>query len=52
MFRDHKQFYKQLYRDPFQSPRANRKHAMKQVNGETMKSQSMIILERHTSNDA
>ncbi|WP_138420758.1 YpzG family protein [Aquibacillus sediminis] len=41
----HKPFYKNLYQDPFQSPRANPKHASHQVNGETKKSQSEIITE-------
>ncbi|WKB35906.1 YpzG family protein [Terrilactibacillus sp. S3-3] len=33
------------YEDPFQMPRANPKHAARQVNGETEKSQAGQILE-------
>ncbi|WP_209124076.1 YpzG family protein [Alkalihalobacillus sp. BA299] len=36
------------YADPFQSPRANPKHAFHQVNGETEQSQHNIILEVQT----
>ncbi|MBM7553840.1 YpzG family protein [Thalassobacillus pellis] len=41
--RTHKAFYENLYSDPFDSPRANPKHAAHQVNGETRQSQSEII---------
>ncbi|WP_407272355.1 YpzG family protein [Radiobacillus sp. PE A8.2] len=40
----HKPFSQNLYQDPFQSPRANPKHASNQVNGETQKTQAEIIL--------
>ncbi|WP_425451992.1 YpzG family protein [Bacillus taeanensis] len=36
------------YRDPFQSPRANSKHAHKQVNGETQRALNTQILEVQT----
>jgi hypothetical protein len=36
------------YEDPFQSPRANPKHAFQQVNGETQKTLNNIILEVQT----
>ncbi|SET71261.1 YpzG-like protein [Salinibacillus kushneri] len=36
---------KHLKNTPFQSPRANVKHASNQVNGETRKTQSEIITE-------
>ncbi|GGM29763.1 hypothetical protein GCM10011351_14900 [Paraliobacillus quinghaiensis] len=35
--------YNRKEKNPFQSPRANPKHAAHQVNGETQKSQSEII---------
>ncbi|QDP39377.1 YpzG family protein [Radiobacillus deserti] len=38
--------FNNLYQDPFQSPRAKRKHASQQVNGETRKSQAEIITQR------
>ncbi|WP_345242969.1 YpzG family protein [Pontibacillus salipaludis] len=41
--REDKRFFKNLYSDPFQSPRASAKHAFGQVNGETQQSQSEII---------
>ncbi|UFU00065.1 YpzG family protein [Radiobacillus kanasensis] len=44
-----KPFFKNLYQDPFQSPRAKRKHASAQVNSETQKSQGEIILERRAT---
>lgn len=37
--------YNRNEKSPFQSPRANPKHASHQVNGETKKSQSEIITE-------
>ena len=40
-----KPFYTNLYKDPFQSPRANAKRSGHQVNGETQKSQNDIITE-------
>lgn len=43
-----KKFYKNLYQDPFQMPRANPKHAFNQVNGETQQTQHEIILENQT----
>jgi hypothetical protein len=43
-----KRFYDQMYSDPFQSPRANPKHAHAQVNGETQQGHHNIILERET----
>ncbi|WP_084405792.1 YpzG family protein [Alteribacter aurantiacus] len=36
------------YSDPFQSPRANPKHAFHQVNGESQQSQHNQILEVQT----
>ncbi|WP_077624356.1 YpzG family protein [Sediminibacillus massiliensis] len=39
MVQQNKPFFNNLYSDPFQSPRANPKHASQQVNGETAKSQ-------------
>ncbi|MFG6117494.1 YpzG-like protein [Thalassobacillus cyri] len=41
----HKGFFDNLYSDPFDSPRANPKHAAHQVNGETQQTQSEIITE-------
>jgi hypothetical protein len=43
-----KKFSENRYADPFQSPRANAKHAYAQVNGETQQAQNTIILERQT----
>ncbi|MDL4841868.1 YpzG family protein [Aquibacillus rhizosphaerae] len=45
----HKPFYANLYQDPFQNPRASRKHTGHQVNGETKKSQNEIITEVQTN---
>ncbi|MBM7572464.1 YpzG family protein [Aquibacillus albus] len=45
MTKDKKPFYSNLYQDPFQNPRASRKHTAHQVNGETKKSQAEIITE-------
>ncbi|WP_186576714.1 YpzG family protein [Aquibacillus kalidii] len=39
----HKPFFSNRYQDPFQNPRASRKHASHQINGETRKSQGEII---------
>lgn len=44
--------YYNEYKNPFQSPHANAKHAYNQVNGETRKTQNIIILERQTRNQA
>ncbi|KGX83154.1 YpzG family protein [Pontibacillus marinus] len=41
--RPDKKFFKNLYSDPFQSPRANPKHAFDQVNGETQQTQAEYI---------
>ncbi|MCP8617962.1 YpzG family protein [Salirhabdus salicampi] len=41
-----KGFKKYLRNTPFQSPRANPKHAANQVNGETRMSQADIITEK------
>lgn len=48
MGEDKKPFFKNLYQDPFQSPRANPKHAFQQVNGETQQGHHNIILEKQT----
>ncbi|MYL35285.1 YpzG family protein [Pontibacillus yanchengensis] len=42
---ENKRFLDNLYKDPFQSPNANPKHAANQVNGETQQTQSEIITE-------
>ncbi|MRH44658.1 YpzG family protein [Aquibacillus halophilus] len=47
-----KPFFANLYQDPFQSPRASRKHTGHQVNGETKKSQAEIITEVQTNKRA
>ncbi|HEX7066433.1 MAG TPA: YpzG family protein [Bacillales bacterium] len=36
------------YEDPFQSPRANPKHAFRQVNGETQQNRRNYVIEIQT----
>ncbi|WP_281183669.1 YpzG family protein [Bacillus marinisedimentorum] len=43
-----KKFFDNMHQNPFQSPRANPKHAFEQVNGETEKSLHNYILEKQT----
>lgn len=43
-----KKFYDNLYSSPLQKPHANFKNAFGQVKGETMQTQSAIILENQT----
>jgi len=43
-----KDFYDNLYSNPFSQPWANPKHAHSQVNGETQQTQNLIILQRQT----
>jgi hypothetical protein len=43
-----KKYGENKYADPFQSPRANPKHAWAQINGETQQGQNDIILQRQT----
>ncbi|WLR51257.1 YpzG family protein [Bacillus tianshenii] len=43
-----KKYFENIYANPFQSPRANPKHAFQQVNGETQKGQHNLILEVQT----
>ncbi|MFD1020606.1 YpzG family protein [Thalassobacillus hwangdonensis] len=47
-----KNFFDNMYQDPFDSPRANPKHASHQVNGETQQSQTGIKIERQVRSRA
>ncbi|TLS35712.1 YpzG family protein [Pseudalkalibacillus caeni] len=40
-----REYLNALYSDPFQSPRANPKHAYNQANGETKQTYNDIVLE-------
>lgn len=44
----HKKYYENLYQSPFQKAWANPKHSWAQVNGETRRTQNLIILEHQT----
>ncbi|WP_102347645.1 YpzG family protein [Bacillus sp. Marseille-P3661] len=43
-----KAFYENRHQNPFQQAWANPKHAWNQVNGETRRTQNLIVLEHQT----